>query len=86
MAPSRLRSGAAGLAALTLAASAAIAAPVAAQDPVTIQFWQPDTREDWIAARDQVIADFEAANPDINVEVTPIDWGQLLPKLQSAVA
>lgn len=83
----RLRRSAAILAAMLVAGTSLLwAAPVGAQDPVTIQFWQPDTREDWIAARDSVIADFEAANPDIRVEVTPIDWGQLLPKLQSAVA
>jgi multiple sugar transport system substrate-binding protein len=55
-------------------------------EQVTISFWDPDTRPRWIAARDQVIADCEAANPNIKVEKTPFEWGQMLPKLQSAVA
>jgi multiple sugar transport system substrate-binding protein len=34
----------------------------------------------------QVMADkFEAANPDVKVSVTPVDWGQAVAKLQTAI-
>jgi multiple sugar transport system substrate-binding protein len=76
---------AAGTPAAGASAAAVTPAPPAAE-PITLSFWDPDTRPRWIAARDMVIADFQAANPNITVEQTPFDWGQMLPKLQSAVA
>ncbi len=60
--------------------------PLAAHGQVTLKFWQPDTRADWVKARDIVIKDFEEKNPGIKVENTTVDWGQLFPKLQAAVA
>ena len=59
----------------------------AAQDaPVTLQFWQPDTREDWLNAVDLVIKDFQVEHPNVTVEFTTTDWDQLLPKLTAAAA
>jgi multiple sugar transport system substrate-binding protein len=84
--------GAAALAACTPAAPAstqateggeAQAAP--AGDQITIVYWHGWSGRfaDWL---DRVSADFEKDNPDINVEFVQIDWGELYPKLLTAVA
>jgi multiple sugar transport system substrate-binding protein len=55
------------------ASGEASAAPSVATEPVTLTFatyvWQPAT----IAATDQIVADWNAANPNIQVEIVPID-------------
>src|SRR5664280_1737698 len=56
-----------------------------AQQPVTLEFWNWDTRPDWIAARDQVIKDYKTQAPSVTIAVTPFDNATILPKLQSVV-
>ena len=56
-----------------------------AQQPVTLEFWNWDTRPDWIAARDQVIKDYKTQAPSVTIDVTPFDDATILPKLQSVV-
>lgn len=60
------------------------AAPAAA-DKITIVYWHGWSGRfaDWL---DRVSAEFEKANPDIHVEFTQIDWGELYPKLLTSVA
>lgn len=61
----------AALAALAVAAPAAAQSP--ASEPVHIRFgtyaWQPTT----VAATEKIVADFNAANPDVQVELVTID-------------
>ena len=46
---------------------------VSAQDPVPIQYWLWDTNQ--LPAYEQCAADFEAANPGIDVQITQLGWG-----------
>ena len=68
------------------ASTGATAQPAASAGPITLQFWQPDTREDWLNAVGLVIKDFQAAHPNVDVKFTTTDWDQLLPKLTAAAA
>jgi multiple sugar transport system substrate-binding protein len=58
----------------------------AAAGKVVLKFWDPDTREAWVQARNGVMKDFQASHPDISFDLTTTDWDQLLPKLQAVVA
>ncbi len=53
-------------------------APASAQEPVTISLWWPidSTNQDWDAAL-ELIAGFEAANPDVKVEPQTVSFEQL---------
>ncbi len=59
--------------------------PAFAQDPVTIDFWIPAGRgrDEGTAA---VVEAFESQNPNINVEVTAIPFGEFFDALQVAYA
>ncbi|HMN27177.1 MAG TPA: ABC transporter substrate-binding protein, partial [Caldilineaceae bacterium] len=60
------------------------AAP-AADEKVTVVYWHGWSGRfaEWL---DRVSAEFEKANPDINVEFVQIDWGELYTKLLTSVA
>lgn len=78
-----LRSGAIGFAALLAVAGAA--APVGAQDPVTISYlthWGPDQ----VAQLEAVAAKFTEANPGINVEIRAVPFGDLLTTIKTQAA
>ena len=64
--------------AAVVAGAATRPAPAAAQEPVTISLWWPidSTNQDWEAAQ-QLLADFEAANPDVKVEPQTVSFEQL---------
>ena len=79
----KLRSGAIGLTALLAVAGAA--APVGAQDPVTISYlthWGPDQ----VAQLEAVAAKFTEANPGINVEIRAVPFGDLLTTIKTQAA
>jgi multiple sugar transport system substrate-binding protein len=87
----RLAVGMSALLLLALSGSAASAqdaspAGASAGPPITLQFWQPDTRQDWLDAVGLVVKDFQAVHPNVNVEFTTTDWAQLVPKLTAAEA
>jgi len=55
-------------------------------DPVVVEFWDPELRDDGMAAWAALIADFEAANPGIKIDRVSIPWNDENPKLQAAAA
>jgi multiple sugar transport system substrate-binding protein len=61
------------------------ATPAAAQDPIKITFWNYWDGNNGEAIQ-QLIDRYNAENPDVEVENVFIGWGELLPKLQIAVA
>ena len=61
----KLRGGGARLVALLLVF--ALLGTAYAQDPVQIVYWNQPVGEDAVAAIEQIIANFEEANPDIDV-------------------
>ena len=79
----KLRSGALGLTALLAVAGAA--APVGAQDPVTISYlthWGPDQ----VAQLEAIAARFTEANPDVAVEIRAVPFGDLLTTIKTQAA
>ena len=70
---------------LVLLLVGSVSVPVFAQDPIIIDFWIPAGRgrDEGTAA---VVEAFEAANPNIQVEVTAIPFGEFLNTLQVALA
>lgn len=66
-------SGGASVAPESPGASASVAAPTAAGEPVSLKFatyvWQPAT----VAATEEIVDAWNAANPTIQVEIVPID-------------
>ena len=71
------------LAALATSAAALAAAGTASAQQVTIEYWQYFF-EARVTAMDQLIAAFEAANPDINVEMTHFPYADY--RTRTAVA
>lgn len=63
---------------LCLASSAALAAD-------TVTFWQFSTNENDIAAWNDTIAAFEAANPDVDVVMEIVPWGEQQQRLVTAL-
>jgi len=57
---------------------------VAAADKVVLEWWDTDTREDWIKATQKVIDDFEAEYPDIQVRRVSVTWNDIDKKVQAA--
>lgn len=51
---------------------------------VTVTWWQPDVREEWVGATEGVIERFEDQHPDINVEMETVPWEDLAKKTQLA--
>lgn len=60
------------------------ALPLAAQDPVTISYAIWDNNQ--LPAHEEIIAAFEAENPNINVEIQVVPWGNYWERLQTALA
>jgi ABC-type glycerol-3-phosphate transport system substrate-binding protein len=57
-----------------------------AADKIEVKFWDPDTRETWINARNLIIKDYKAKNPNVEFSFTTTDWNQLTPKLMASVS
>lgn len=77
-----------GTAALGL--SAALSGPAlrrtgSAQEPVTVEFWNPEVEDYFLDVLGEVIADFEKANPNIKINLVNIPWGDIYPKFVAAV-
>lgn len=69
------------------AAPAETAAPVATAAPTeTVEISYGLWDQNQLAAHEQIIAAFEAANPNINVTAEVVPWGDYWTKLQTAVA
>lgn len=56
----------------------------AATGPVTLELWDPDTREAWVKARDSVIQKFEAENKNVKIKIVNVPFGDYDTKLQAA--
>lgn len=73
------------LTATLLAAGVAFGAPAFA-DTTTVVFWQFSTRDADVKAWKDSIAKFEAANPDIKVNMELVPWSEQQQRLVSALA
>lgn len=51
---------------------------------VILTWWQPDIRDEWVAAYEMVIASFEEENPNVTVEVEVVPFGDLASQIQVA--
>jgi multiple sugar transport system substrate-binding protein len=64
-------------------------APVTGQsdgsEVVTIDVWNPETGEAVLAALDEMATKFEAENPNIQVNLVTVPWGDIYPKWQAAL-
>lgn len=69
---------------LSAAASPAVL-PSSQDEPVTIEFWYTLTGPTYEAAIEAARQSFEAANPDIKVNVTIAPWGETLPKVSAGL-
>jgi multiple sugar transport system substrate-binding protein len=56
-----------------------------AQEPVTIEFWNPEVEDYFLKVLGEVIVDFEAANPGIKINLVNVPWGDIYPKFVAAV-
>lgn len=70
-----------GLAALL----GSLALPAIAQEKV-ITLWHTESGPTTVAVMNQIIADFEAANPGVDIQAEAIGWGDLDTKMQAALA
>ncbi len=62
------------------------ASPTQAAAPVTLTIWSPENRPDDATAHQWLIQQFEAANPNIVVQVTTTSWDAHFAKLDAAKA
>lgn len=54
--------------------------------PAEITIWHTESTPVTVEAMDQIIADYEAANPDVTVTQESVAWGDLQVKFQAALA
>ncbi|MCE7982783.1 MAG: sugar ABC transporter substrate-binding protein [Caldilinea sp. CFX5] len=81
---------------LVTLALAACVAPTASEAPapagdaagekVVLQYWEMDWGDQVTAALEQLVAEFNASHPNIQVEMTKLSWGDYVQKMLSAVA
>ncbi len=57
-----------------------------AQDPTPVVFWQFFTDESIIAAYENAIAEFEALNPDVDVQMEIVPWSEQQQRLTTALS
>jgi multiple sugar transport system substrate-binding protein len=69
-----------------LLASLVAGTAVGQDESVTLNIWSPENRPDDAAAHAWLIERFEAANPDIQVEVTTTSWDDHFAKVDAASA
>lgn len=53
-------------------------------EPITITFWNPDTRQPFVDVLNKIIKEFNVKNPNVTVEVSTVPFDQYDPKLQAA--
>lgn len=86
----RTRTAAAAVAASTLALALVLAGcggdSTAADGRVEITVWHTESTPTTVAALDEIIADYEAANPGVTVNQESVGWGDLQVKFQAALA
>ncbi len=72
----------------TTASSAAVgtATPTQASAPITLTIWSPENRPDDATAHQWLIQQFEAANPNITVQITTTSWDAHFAKIDAAAA
>jgi multiple sugar transport system substrate-binding protein len=58
--------------------------PVSAAEPVTIKFWT-HINEAWNASYEELVAEFEQANPDIKVDYQRFPYGEFEAKIQTSL-
>jgi multiple sugar transport system substrate-binding protein len=81
---------------LITACTAPVAAPAPAEgggeaaaatgDAVVLQYWEMNWGDQVTAALEELVAEWNAANPDVQVEFTQLNWGDYVQKMLSAVA
>ena len=64
---------------------AAAATPALAQDK-TITLWHTESGPATVAVVDEIVADFEAQHPGVDIQAEAIGWGDLDTKMQAALA
>lgn len=60
--------------------------PALAQDPVEVTLWHMEQPPHRVARIQELIDEFNAANPDIVVKQEPQSWGEIYAKAPAAVA
>ena len=70
--------------ALALSVAAAFVTPAFAQKVVSVWHTEPNPKTK--AVMEEIIADFQKANPGIKVEQEALGWGDLDKKMQAALA
>ena len=78
-----MATGAAGAVALS---GTGFPSSAAAQDQATVTFWQFNTEEFIIQAWTDAITAFEAANPDVKVNMEIVPWAEQHQKLITGLA
>ena len=58
----------------------------AEREPVILEIWDPETRDQAVVAWDYLIEAFEAEYPYITIDVVNVGWGELYTKVQAALA
>jgi multiple sugar transport system substrate-binding protein len=81
----RFAGGIAAAAAAPLALGA-MARPAGAQDATEVTFWQFNTEDFVIAAWEEAITSFQAANPDVVVNMEIVPWAEQHQKLVTGLA
>jgi len=74
---------------LTRGASLMVLAMLVGTTPAaakTITMWHTEPNPATVAVMDEIIAEFEAAHPDVTIEAEAIGWGDLDTKMQAALA
>lgn len=67
---------------LVALALASVLAAASAQTTLTYAIWDNNQ----LPVHEEIVAAFEADNPDVNVEIQVVPWGNYWDKLQTAVA
>src|SRR5215207_1110967 len=81
---------------LITACMAPVAAPAPAEggeapaaetgDKVVLQYWEMNWGDQVTTALQGLVDEWNAANPDVQVELTQLNWGDYVQKMLSAVA
>ena len=70
----------------SLVACSGSSSPSSSGGKQTVTFWQFDTAQASIDAYNSAISDFEAANPDITVDMQVVPWSEQQQKITTAIA
>lgn len=56
-----------------------------AQEQITVEFWNPEVEDYFLEAMETIIGEYEAANPNVKINLVNIPWGDIFPKFVSAL-